>query len=73
MRHTRLVALLALLTAGCVSHGHSVHPHGMPPGQAKKLAHAHTSGCGHTFVDGVWITVSTERAHGSKKGKRRKN
>ena len=74
MKHTRLVvALLALLTAGCVSDRHSVHPHGIPPGQAKKLAHAHASGCGHILVDGVWITVSSGHAHGSKKGKRHKN
>lgn len=58
-------ALLALLCLACVSR----HPHGMPPGQAKKVAHAHGAGCGHERVDGVWVSVSVSShpGHGPKK------
>ena len=36
-----LLALLAAstLTPGCLIHHHHRHPHGMPPGQAKKMVH----------------------------------
>ena len=47
-------ALIALLSLSCVSR----HPHGMPPGQAKKVGHVHAGGCGHERVDGVWVAVS---------------
>jgi hypothetical protein len=43
----------------------------MPPGQAKKVAHVHVSGCGHVLVDGAWISVSS--VPGPKQGKGRGN
>ncbi len=73
MTRTCLLALCVLLAAGCVNRRHSSHPHGMPPGQAKKVAHVHASGCGHALVDGVWIAVSSGKVHGSKKGKGHKH
>ena len=73
MMRTRLLSLCILLTAGCVHPRHSVHPHGMPPGQAKKMAHVHASGCGHVHVDGAWIVVSSGNPHGSKQGKGHKD
>jgi hypothetical protein len=45
------IAVVAGLS-GCV------HPHGMPPGQAKKVVHVHAHGCGHECVGGNWVTVS---------------
>ena len=57
MTRKYLLILCVLLTAGCLNRRHhsSFHPHGMPPGQAKKVKHAHAGGCGHALVDGVWI------------------
>jgi hypothetical protein len=59
-----LLGILAFVLSSCVYHGHAgygapmkLHPHGMPPGQAKKLAHVHAHGCGHVMVDGVWVVV----------------
>ena len=57
------LGILALALSSCVHHhGHygrpmGLHPHGMPPGQAKKLSHVHAHGCGHVMVDGVWVVV----------------
>ena len=60
-------ALALLLLVSCV--GHRTHPHGMPPGQAKKVGHAHGSGCGHDLVDGAWVSVAvtTKPSRGPKK------
>jgi hypothetical protein len=62
---TTAAALLALLCLACVSR----HPHGMPPGQAKKIGHVHAAGCGHEQVDGVWVSVAvgTHPGQGPKK------
>ena len=63
MRAILLVMVVAclLLVSGCVTHPHrhrvSRHPHGMPPGQAKKLAHHHHVNCGHVLVEGVWVEL----------------
>lgn len=44
-----------LLLAGCVFPVQGHHPHGMPPGQAKKSVHVHGHSCGHVHVNGNWI------------------
>jgi hypothetical protein len=62
-KHTLILALCVALTASCVNHHGWGHPHGMPPGQAKKVAHAHGSSCGHVHVDGAWISISKSRRH----------
>ena len=65
-----LVACLTLPSLGCVGHHHG-HPHGMPPGQAKKLGHVHGVGGGHSVRGGGWVGVSTGSVHvGKKTGKR---
>ncbi len=68
MRSFLLVIVVAclLLVSGCVSHPHRVsrHPHGMPPGQAKKLAHVHGFNCAHIFVGGIWIELEAGHVHG---------
>ena len=48
-----------LATPGCFwhLHGRRGHPHGMPPGQAKKVLHVHGPGCGHLYTAGRWILV----------------
>jgi nitrate reductase gamma subunit len=56
-KHLAVFLILAGLAAGCVNPHRPVHPHGMPPGQAKKIAHVHGSACGHVLVDGVWVVV----------------
>ena len=61
----RIHAALALLatcsfTAGCHLHHHRLHPHGMPPGQAKKRGHWKAKH--HHPVDtGVAIQVGVAR------------
>ncbi|HET9480254.1 MAG TPA: hypothetical protein VFP98_00725 [Candidatus Polarisedimenticolia bacterium] len=67
-RFLALGLCLPLAAAGCVSR-HPSHPHGMPPGQAKKMVHVHGAGCGHVFVDGAWIVVTTSPNPGLAKGK----
>ena len=52
--------------------GHSGHPHGAPPGQAKKVvvvesSHACVDSCEHFFLDGVWYIEAGHR-HGSSCG-----
>lgn len=68
-KHASLVLALALLTSGCATYHGTRHPHGMPPGQAKKLAHSHGNGCGHVHVGGEWVLTTS---HKSKPGKGRK-
>ncbi len=60
-----------LWLTGCVHQHHMSHPVGMPPGQAKKVAHVHAEGCGHVYLDGVWISVSTGTSgHSHDKGRK---
>ena len=61
-------ATLALLLASCVNHKNS-HPHGMPPGQAKKVVHAHGHNCGHFFVNGTWNATPASPGHNKSKKK----
>ena len=60
-----IVSVFAVLSAGWV---HPKHPHGMPPGQAKKVVHAHGHNCGHVHIDGKWVSSS----NGFKAGKKHK-
>ena len=62
-----IVGVFAVLSAGCVHPPYSKHPHGMPPGQAKKVVHAHGHDCGHVFVGGNWVT--SIHPYNAKKGK----
>lgn len=61
-------AILCLLVAVAAGLSGCVHPHGMPPGQAKKVSvHVHAQGCGHVCVGGSWIAASggpAKRHHG---------
>ena len=69
-----ILAACALLAVGCQHGPHhkpfSKHPHGMPPGQAKKIGHAvhmHGMDCGHSLVDGIWVAMHVQAAkHGPK-------
>ena len=60
----------ALALGGCVAHRHeSKHPHGAPPGQAKKAAHvdaAHVclDTCDHVFIEGAWVVLESGHKHG---------
>ena len=67
MTRTCMLALCLVFAAGCVGHGRAVHPHGMPPGQAKKVAHVHIDGCGHVYTGGAWVVVATGAGRGRKK------
>ncbi|MHC5065995.1 MAG: hypothetical protein ACYTG5_18700 [Planctomycetota bacterium] len=61
------IAACALLT-GCIHHHSRSHPHGMPPGQAKKL-HSHGDHCGHVYIDGHWVLVDSAPGHRKHRGK----
>jgi hypothetical protein len=52
-----LAAATVAVATACVAP--RSHPHGMPPGQAKKLGHVHGLSCGHVLVDGVWIVAAS--------------
>lgn len=67
---TALLPLLALLAVGCVHHRTvtTKHPHGMPPGQAKKISHVHLEGCGHVLVGGTWVASTGVKARRSRCG-----
>ena len=54
LRACLLVSFVIFVTS-CVNDRRYSHPHGMPPGQVKKVVHCHSNDCGHFFVDGVWI------------------
>ena len=62
--------LAIILTAGAFCGGclivndHPQHPHGMPPGQAKKIFCSHSSSCNHVCLDdGTWIEISIGHVH----------
>ena len=66
MRRFLLVLALAAsstLVTGCVLHHRSMHPHGMPPGQAKKLGQAGKFGhfkakpLGHVHVNSTAVKI----------------
>ena len=61
-KRTLILGLFALLGTACIHHSSQVrHPHGMPPGQAKKIGHAHGHGCGHKQHDGAWVVVKATK------------
>ena len=53
-----LLGLTVVFLSACIHHHQTRHPHGMPPGQAKKSLHVHADGCGHVLRNGVWVEVS---------------
>jgi len=75
MRKFALILATAFMAggAGCVAHveGHhsgSSHPHGGPPGQAKKVvvveaSHFCVDSCDHFWLDGVWY-IEVGHRHG---------
>jgi hypothetical protein len=54
-----VVAICVLLSVACVH----THPHGMPPGQAKKSLHVHGHQCGHVYVGGTWVVSAKNGKH----------
>ena len=68
-----LALAVMMAVAGCVAHvdshhGSSGHPHGAPPGQAKKVvvveaSHFCVDSCDHFYLDGVWY-IETGHKHG---------
>ena len=69
MKKHALILGLALLSGACVHHNNSRHPHGLPPGQAKKVVHSHGHNCGHVHVEGHWVVETSTHGHGSGRGK----
>ncbi len=67
-KYTWILGICVAVTASCVHPRHLGHPHGMPPGQVKKVGHLHGSACGHMFVGGAWIVVSSPHAPGKQHG-----
>ena len=59
-----LLASCVILAASCVNDRHYSHPHGMPPGQVKRITHHHSGDCEHMLVNGVWVTVSSNPGNG---------
>ena len=55
-------ACVLLASAGCASHHQYRHPHGLPPGHAKKMVHVHSVGCDHELLGGVWVEHSVKHA-----------
>lgn len=61
-----LILVAGLFIGGCVVGDHPQHPHGMPPGQAKKFVCNHSSSCNHICLDdGSWIEISFGHIHAS--------
>ena len=67
MKSQVLALITGILCSGCflIVEDHD-HPHGMPPGQAKKVACHHHAGCNHVFADDdYWMEVYSGHNHGS--------